>query len=264
MKLQLTITFIFLGILTSISQNQERSLHGTILYRNAPIADVTIYNLSTKLGTISNKNGEFSIIIHPKDTLSISHIEYINRKIIVTKEIRQQASIILHLEIKTNYLDTVEIKNHTLSGSLFTDAESISKDSLLKAARYINEIIKISKHSSKNTEVYNRSASYVNDVDPIKMNGAGASVRIPIPDKENELRRELRRKKSTPEKIIIDFGENYFIETLHIPKDKIFNFLTYCEFKGIFKFYNNGEYIKVIDILTTESKSFNKWHPRNK
>jgi len=241
----------------SIAQNYSREISGKIMYFNNPIADVHIYNMNSKQGASSDVNGEFRITVKLNDTLSISHIEYTNRKLIVTNQMLHQSYSIFYLEIMTNYLETVEIKNHNLSGLLFTDVKSISKDSILKASNYIKEIIRLSKLPSKNTEVYNRSASYVNDVDPIKMSVGGGGG-IPIRDKANELRRELRQKKNTPERIIADFGKDYFIKKLKIPEDKIFNFLTYCEYRNIFNLYNNNEIIKVLNILVIESTSFNK------
>ena len=151
-----------------------------VLFHLNPITDVHIYNISSKKGASSDINGEFRISAKLKDTLSISHIEYTNRKIIVTNQILNQSYSIFYLEVMTNYLETVELKNHNLSGLLFADTKSISKDSILKASHFIEEMMRIAKLPSKNTELYNREASYVNDVDPISMNGAGASVGIPI------------------------------------------------------------------------------------
>ncbi|MDC9722745.1 MAG: carboxypeptidase-like regulatory domain-containing protein [Urechidicola sp.] len=258
MKLKLTITFLFIGIFASFSQNFSKEISGKVMHFNNSITDAHIYNISTKQGTSSDANGEFKISAKLKDTLSISHIKYTNRKIIVTKKILNQSYPIFYLEVMTNYLETVELKNHNLSGLLLTDAKKISTDSILKASHFIEEMMRIAKLPSKNTELFNREASYVNDVDPISMNGARASIGIPMRDKENELRRELRRKKNTPERIIADFGVDYFIKKLKIPEDKIFNFLTYCDYRNIFDLYNNNEIMKVLNILTVESTSFNK------
>ena len=41
--------------------------------------------MTSKQGTSSNINGEFKIEIKLRDTLSISHLEYTTRKIIVTE-----------------------------------------------------------------------------------------------------------------------------------------------------------------------------------
>ena len=258
MKLQLTVTFLFLWIFTSISQNYQGEINGRILNFETPIADVHIYNMTSKRGTSSNAHGEFSITVKLNDTLFISHIEYTSRQIVISKKMIQQSFSIFYLEVATNYLNTVEVKNHTLTGLLFTDAKSVNQDSISKAFDFIREMMRIAKLPSKNTELFNREASYVNDVDPISMNGVGASIGIGFRDKKNELRRELRLKKSTPERIIADFGKEYFIKKLKIPEDKIHQFLTFCEFKGIFKLYNDNEIIRVLNILTIESKAFNK------
>ena len=258
MKLKLAITFLLLGTLASYSQNFSKEISGKIMHFDNPIPDVHIYNISTRQGTSSDVNGEFKISVRLKDTLSISHIEYTNRKLIVTNQILNRSYSIFYLEVMTNYLETVVLKNHNLSGLLLTDAKNISTDSILKASHFIEEMMRVAKLPSKNTELFNREASYVNDVDPISMNGAGTSIGIPMRDKANELRRELRRKKNTPERIIADFGKNYFTKKLKIPEDKIFNFLTYCDYRNIFNLYNNNEIIKVLNILTIESASFNK------
>ena len=68
MKLQLTITFIFLWIFTSNSQNFIKELKGSIMYYNKTIADVHIYNMTSKRGTSSTTNGEFVIRVQLNDT----------------------------------------------------------------------------------------------------------------------------------------------------------------------------------------------------
>ncbi|MFT4699296.1 MAG: DNA-binding MarR family transcriptional regulator, partial [Flavobacteriaceae bacterium] len=109
--------------------------------------------------------------------------------------------------------------------------------------------------SKPNYEV-NREKPIMNNVDPIGEGGVGGRIGIPIRDKENELRRELKLKKSILEKIIRDFGKDYFIEELNIPEDEIHLFISYCEDYQIIEFYKKNEILQLLKILIQESKKY--------
>jgi hypothetical protein len=81
-------------------------------------------------------------------------------------------------------------------------------------------------------------------------------ISIPMSVKENELRRELKLKKSIPEKIIRDFGKDYFIEELNIPEDEIHLFISYCEDRQVFTYYSKGNILKILTIFNEESKKY--------
>ncbi len=252
MKKLLTTTFLFLSITLTFSQNSPITLNGKVMHFSDAISDVHILNLNTYQGTISNPEGVFEIYVKLNDTLQFSHIEYTSRKIIMTKDIIEQATYTIFLETMTNYLDIVELRNHKLSGDLTFDTESVFNDSILKSTDYIKELMRLSKLPSFDDYKENLEAPPINNVDPTAGAGVGAGVSIPMKDKANALRRKLRAKKSIPEKIINDLGIVYFVESLKIPEDKIHHFLTYCNFKNIFELYRENKVIEVISILESE------------
>lgn len=97
-----------------------------------------------------------------------------------------------------------------------------------------------------------------NNVDPNGGPGVGTSAGIPFNFKDIKLRRKLRSKRNTPKRIITDFGVTYFSENLKIPYDKIYHFITYCEYRDIMQLYKNNEIIKVLTILQEESIEYLK------
>ncbi|WP_194139089.1 Kelch repeat-containing protein [Flavobacterium hungaricum] len=70
---------------------------------NLPIEDANIYALRTKIGTLTNDKGEFSLNnkIKTNDTLQISHIGYITSKIAITDLHKSNNSISLEEDIET-------------------------------------------------------------------------------------------------------------------------------------------------------------------
>lgn len=259
MKILLTTIFLFTSILTTFSQSGRNLVAGKVMNFDKSVADAHIYNLTDNQGTITNANGYFEIYAKENDTLLISHIEYVVRKIKVTKQMENNMSLLFYMETKTNYLSTVELKNHDLSGILMNDSQNAKgRDSLFKSQNYIRELMEIGQMKSDNTELFGRSAGYVNDVDPVVMNGAGGSANINFKDKDGKLRRELRSSKTATDEIISLYGKSYFVKTLKIPEDKIYHFLTYCEYRGTLTLYRENKMIELLNVIAEESKSYLK------
>jgi hypothetical protein len=76
--------------------------------------------------------------------------------------------------------------------------------------------------------------------------------------KENELRSDLRLRKTISDRVINKFGKDYFIEELHIPEDEIHLFISYCEHRQIFTCYSNGDTLKTLTIFNEESKNYHE------
>lgn len=258
MKIWLTTTFLFVCVSFSYTQNTKTEIIGKVVHFDIPISDAHIFNLTTHKGASSNLDGNFEITVKLGDTIHISHLEYTNKEIEITEEIINQRALIVYLDIMTNYLNVVEIRDHDLLGVLASDSRSVSIDSLLKASTYIDKILEAAKIGSNQDFAVNPEAPYMNDVSKIKMNGVGSSIGIPMKDKENILRRKLRTKRNTPDKIISDFGIPFFTDKLDISEDKIHNFLTYCDYRNIIQLYQENKVIEVLTILEEESVEYNK------
>ncbi|PHR68856.1 MAG: hypothetical protein COA67_11930 [Lutibacter sp.] len=171
LTLILTILFFHFGF----SQDQRTTINGKITFIDTPISNVHIHNITTNYGETSNDIGEFKILVKKNDTLKISHLEYQTKITIITNMHIKQGIIIVELKSMTNYLNTVTIKNHSLTGSLFTDAISNTNDTITKKHDLIAEIIAISKEvPSEYIVETNFEKPVMNDVNPIQMSGGGS------------------------------------------------------------------------------------------
>jgi len=254
----LTLTLLLFFFYFGFSQNEKTLINGKITFLNTPINNVHIHNLTTNYGTTSNNNGKFEIMIKINDTLKISHLKYQTKKIVITDEHLKQSILSIKLKIKTNYLNTVVIKNHTLTGNLVKDIQNNTNDTISRKHDLIEEMMRLAKMPTSNDYRENTEKPYMNDANPIQMNGAGASIGIPIKDHENILRRELRSKKNIPDKIISELGKYFFVSELKIHKKNIHHFITYCESRNVIELYRKNKIMRLIDVLTEESIGYIK------
>ena len=257
MKKLLTLFFIINYIFNSYSQEDRNSITGIITHFDTPVQDIHILNKMSNRGTITDYNGEFKIDLKIGDILFISHLKYKSKQITIRQVNIEKNQLKIYIQHFTNYLKTVELKNHNLTGNLFEDSKNINQDSITQIFSLQSDFMKLASMPSMKSSAYelNSEKPIMNNVDPI-IGGVGGGFGIPIKDKENFLRRELRFKKSIPDKIIYDFGKEYFIDELKIPEDEIYLFITFCESREIFKLYKKQNILQILTVFVEESEKY--------
>lgn len=116
MKYILLIILIFGG--SGIVQSQDIILSGKMIDQNSkePIGFVHVSLCSRALGTTSNENGDFRLILPPTaktDSLCISCIGYVNKKISIARLMSQNTPFI-ELEANIEELETIQVRSKKL------------------------------------------------------------------------------------------------------------------------------------------------------
>ncbi len=75
------LLFLFV-VLNCYTQQHQKTITGNLLNYKKAVSNVAALNLNTKIGTISDNNGEFAIMVKLKDTLLITSIQYQQQKIV--------------------------------------------------------------------------------------------------------------------------------------------------------------------------------------
>jgi hypothetical protein len=260
LKKLLLVSFFFISIFNTFSQRKNKIISGKILDSIGIVKNANIINLQTRQGTFSNDNGLFRIFVSEGDTISLSSIQHISKKIVITKKIIKKRKITILLKSNIYTLDEIELKRHDLSGRLGIDTKTIptnKKDSLLRNVMDFSEInMKIVEGDDY---IDARVRPPVNNTDPTaRFAGAGGAAVIPFKGSERlwALRKKLAQKKAFPYKILSELGEKFFFDTLKIPIDKYFHFLEYCNPLEIEELHRKGKLLEVIKILRRESISY--------
>lgn len=233
------------------SQEKYARISGKIISSNNAVGNVHIVNQNTKLGTVSNDNGEFEMMVSLNDTLLFSSIEYERKEISITGNFLKYKKIVVELMPSVNELNEVFIEG--LTGSLHYDLNKVPLDTVPKHSFFLKpgdlkKMLPPDLHGSE-------KAPYVGFFPPIP-----GSVSIPDAryEAEQRLKREIARKKQFPSKIIKQFGLVYFTDKLHIPEEKIDHFLAYCEDRNIIDSFYKNNLLEVIQILREESKNYHE------
>lgn len=261
-KLLLT-SLLLLSISLSFSQERRKIISGKVSDSIGIVKNANIINLKTSQGTFSSNQGLFRIFVAEGDTLSVSSIQYLSKKIVITEEILDKKEVAILLKSNVYTLDEFDLKRHNLMGRLGVDTKDVpknEKDSLLRNVMDFSNVDFTEKDFTVD-EISKAKPPIVNTMaGAIPMAGAGAAAVIPFKDSERlwALRRKLAQKKAFPYKILSELGEKFFFDELKIPLDKYFHFLEYCNPLGIEDMHKEGKLLELIKILRTESVSYHK------
>lgn len=256
-KLKITNLFTFLLLtISAFSQEKTNKIQGKIYSSDNVVPNVHVYNITKKIGAISNDLGEFELRVSLNDTLYISSLQFEKVKTIVTIKNMEAKQVFIELMPLVYKLDEVFLRH--LTGDLNFDMRNKPLDTIPKHNFVIkaNDFSKVLPYDSYSVD---KRPNAQEITDPIGKPGGGAS----LPDKRYQqllkLKRELAQKKEFPETIKKELGIDYFTANLNIKKENINHFLSYCEYRDhniIFKYYNN-KVLEVIEILNEESKNYN-------
>lgn len=104
----------FLVFVVQIAFSQEgKNISGKIIVKDAMVNDIHVINLTKDKETITNNQGEFTILVSPDDLLvfSAGHLDYMRK--IVEQEDYEKGVLVVEMTSKINALDEVEVKNYS-------------------------------------------------------------------------------------------------------------------------------------------------------
>ena len=256
---------LFLLLITSIisfTQEKKVIISGRVSDSLSLVKNAHIINLKNKQGTFSSDEGVFRIFVSVGDSLQISSIQHITKKILIDENIINDRTINIKLKSNTYVLDEFDLKRHNLTGRLGIDIKDVKND---KRDSLLQRTMDFSKINMKIVEgddyIDKRVRPQLNNVDPTAaFVGAGAKAVVPFKYSERlwALRKKLARKKAFPFKIMSELGEKFFFDELKIPIEKYYHFLDYCNPLGIEELHKEKKLLEVIKILRQESVGYLK------
>lgn len=256
MKIKPTYLFLLIMIqLNCISQEKDSIIKGSIVNNSTGIENVHVFNISKKIGTISNNLGEFELKAALNDTLYISSLQYKKKTIVISQKNIEAKQLIIELTPIVNELDEVFLKH--LSGNLLADMASRPKSTVPKVGYVYNKKDLLKKLPPDSYEKSKRPNAMA-ITDPIGPLSGGAAIADRRYEELLRLKKELALRKDFSRKLQNEFGIEYFTKDLNIKETQINNFISYCEYYKIFDKYYNNKVLEVIKILKEESKKYNE------
>lgn len=196
-----TFPFFLLFISQFVFSQNEKLINGKIVVKDAFPQGVHVINLSNEAETITNSNGEFSILVQPDDLLVFSaiHLDYM-RKIVEGKDY-DSGLLILEMTSRINALDEVEVKNNSGMNAVALGILSKPAKSYTPAERRLNAAI-----------------------------GSPIDALINMLSGRTEMMKdgvEIEKKEFLLEKLDGLYSDEFYLENLGIGKEKIKGFHYY-------------------------------------
>jgi len=261
MKLLLSL-FVFCISFSAISQDIRReNITGKIIVEGSDLEGITIFNSSSNVGAVTDKNGEFTIAVAFKDLLEIRAIEYQNINVRVNKAIIDSKKMSVYLIEEMTVLDEVVVTTDGLTGNIEIDANRVETFTPKLDVLYF-EI--------KTEEAYDLSDDSESQIRNIDANAQGKTLEngLDVVNVVDQLliplfRSEVKDKKAAgvPEvpatSIKYYFGSSFLVDNFGIPEHRVEEFIRYVEDDSFdYDLLNYGNEIELLDLLDKKSKTF--------
>jgi len=103
--------FLFLFLVNTVAIAQfPMSIQGQVTLEGASLEAAHVTNLNSQLSTTTNKDGRFWLQVDVSDVLLVSHVSAKEKYVIIYKGLATEALLSIVLELQTNELDEVILK----------------------------------------------------------------------------------------------------------------------------------------------------------
>ena len=219
---------IFILILFPFFALGQKTISGKII-NTSEKEFIHVFNKTNNKYTVTNNEGEFSILVRINDTIVFSGLQYKLKELVVTKNVINSLVVSVVLEEQVNELDAVYIKPN-LSGNLLVDSRNI------KAKNNVNAIsLGLPNAGKSKLTSSERKLKTAGDFKPVHLLGIlGGSIPIDplinaISGKTKKLKRNVEfERMEKNEEIVFRKLKDVIISDFNIPEDELFRFLYYA------------------------------------
>lgn len=266
----LLVLFSFSGF----CQDKITILEGRVRNLKNDVSNVLVVNLNSKESTITDSLGQFAIAVKRKDTLQISAVQYITKKIAVTDTIFTKNAVVITLLENIINLKEVTVTPYNLTGKIDLDIERLGLDPTVTSSSLglPNTNVEVMSQSERllleaDRGKYVRLATNDDYGKLIQILGyASISVivnthkimnRVSGRTKSLEQRVARDQQMAMEKEIMAKFSKQTIVEDFDIPETSVAGFLTYCMSQRDFlEVTQNKNAIQVWEYLRAKSIEF--------
>lgn len=258
MKTKLLLLLVFLLPIVAVAQDRPRQiLNGRVVADSLKVEGLSVYNVSSRIGAITDKDGGFTIYARPKDTLFFSSVTYRSVRLVLTERDLLEKPLIIKLDVNYIMLDEVVITPKTLTGQLDKDSKN-TKTKLITSG--------IDSYKVIETDVPRPQAN-VNTALPSSVTGSsltgvnfGEVYKLVFKKRKRKDAGEIYgTKDAKPFSVAVKerFTYYFFTQMLKIPENEIGLFLSFCDKgKESYALLDPKKEFELTDYLVAKSKEY--------
>ncbi len=262
MKYFLSFFFLFFTYTLFAQDSTRVEVKGKIIVNTPDIEGVTVYNVSSNKGTITDANGEFKLNVMLNDKVEISALQFKDFSLVVTQSIVKNKQMTVFLVEQINKLDEVVILPYDLTGVLKEDIQSVEVFNPDLDAIYfgVNDISVYQFSDDQYSKVENLAMMNQNDRIRYQANGVaiieGLVNLIFKPKKKDKstTKQEALISKKTLSKV---YDHQYYTKNFKIPEAQVEAFIVYVESNNFdTSLLDKNNEMQLIEHLNKKSKAF--------
>ncbi len=229
-------------------------LEGKITSETKEVVGVHVLNTTRQKAVITNNQGFFSITASVNDTIVISAVQFKNKKIVVSEAMLDSAAITIAMEEVVNELDEVVVTPYDLSGKLGSDIKGLKTDPVVSASTL--GLPNAGKKKLIQSERMLREASF----GPFTVGTLTAVPIAPIINAITGRTKMLKERVARDKKYLLSqevqrtYADSTYLVSLKIPKDKLDDFMYFCEVDTTFEAtVKSKDQLKIWEFLRKKS-----------
>lgn len=202
---------------------------------------ISIYNVSSQKGTVTDADGAFEIEVAENDRLQIFALQYKTFTVVMDKGVVDRKKLNIFVNPAITQLDEVVIRPYDLSGNVRADIEKIqtyyiSKDWDLSYKSlefgYNFERDQSSAIEGNAAEEALNSHHLRNGLDFIAIMGGVGNLLFPNNKKLNSVE-QVKTKETLSNNMQQRFSREFIHDNFDIPREKTYDFLFYAQENGL-------------------------------
>ncbi|WP_290626189.1 carboxypeptidase-like regulatory domain-containing protein [Altibacter sp.] len=232
------LLLIFVPLCGMAQQDIERVLvKGKI---TAPIGEdvesVSVYNISSQKGTITNAEGLFELEVAENDRVQVTALQFQSFTVIVDAGVIESERMAIYLNPAVNQLEEVIVRPYDLSGNIIADLNRIKTATINPGWDLSYETLEFEYEFSadESTSVKGNKAeeAYYNGQKQASLDFVGLAGLL-FPKKNKNAEQEFANKLILHTALRQRFSNSYVSETFGIPENRVNDFLYFLEERGV-------------------------------
>ncbi|HSP41221.1 MAG TPA: hypothetical protein VLN46_07290 [Gillisia sp.] len=261
MKKIVPLLFLLLAVICASAQNITRiNVVGTVeMPEGEDPQGVSIFNLNSNRGTVSNATGQFNIAVTINDSISISSLQFQPFIVVVDQGIINTRQINIRLNEVLNLLPEVVVRPYDLTGNISVDINRLpvasvpdSLNALNTQAMYFEVDAAPNRYSPPRNEALAMSQTrLVNGINFVNLfREFLISTKIEqIQRPQSDIRVDVRAL----------YNDEFFQENFNIELENIPDFINFADQNGLDEeMLKEGNEMDLIEFLLDQSKRFKK------
>lgn len=223
-----TLLLLFALLLPSyavFAQKPPRQvLFGRVIADTLRVENLSVLNVTSNIGAITDDKGEFSLYARPTDTLFFSSITFRSVYMVLKEKDFLSSPLVIKLDVNVTVLDEVIITPNPLSGDLEKDSKG-TKTRVISSGFDSGGLIRsdLPRPTTRINNALPQTESQLTGVNFVQIFNQLFKKRKKT-DKQLYL-----KEQSFTDAVKKRYTHHFFTETLKIPHEKIGLFLNFCD-----------------------------------